>query len=562
MPRLLPPLALAFTVLAGPALAEPSNCDSATFRTVIHADAAWACAVIESRSVQGGGQGYTVRAVRDAAIPANAVDQHAARALDAIESAWGGYLLLADEFGFKFGNVTLVLPDPARMATDFRGERFLTVYADTNAISIPGDCVVRLNVPNLDQAAIDEIDATMAHELAHCVQGWSYTAAWGPAQLWWVESTAVLFQDMVMPNQVEASRWANEFIATIEGKPLTRQPYSGAVFFAWVAQAHRDALPGLLRDLASGASEAAHQATLRAALGDDGFRDFAHALVDGQVTMPSGFAVPPVAGEPGVTAVAAEESAISLAALPFTLVRQRLDVTGGTFRAVGPSGGLRLRREDGGAWFDGDAQPFGPEDCGDEIRYLLAEMPSDPAADGLEATTTRETACAGCAAPQTVDACLVGTWIVSNEAMADLAQANQSQGSGTGATVTDVSGTVALSLLADGKGQWVIDGLSIDLSLPIPELGGNAVIDIGGAGVVGGRWGAGDGVLDWCVGEADTDLTVEVDLPGGITTTDDWGEPPFEDSSYAYTCAGDALRLTYAGPQSRPVATEWLLSRR
>jgi hypothetical protein len=188
-------------------------------------------------------------------------------------------------------------------------------------------------------------------------------------------------------------------------------------------------------------------------------------------------------------------------------------------------------------------------------------MPSDSAAGAVEARTARETACAGGPAPRTVNACPVGTWVVRDEALAGPMQTNQG-GVGTGATFMDASGTVALALGPDGAARWIVDGLSVGLSLPIPDLGGNAVVDIGGAGIVDGCRGGRATASSTGASPRTTRTSPSRWTCRGISSTTDWGAEPFEDSTYAYACAGDALRLAYAGPQSRPVASEWHLARR
>lgn len=107
---------------------------------------AWSCAVLDSRAVVGPSGTFVLRAVWDAGLPAEEARLYAATTIDAMEAAWVGYVLLAPEFGWTF-NVTVVIPDPDQMTEDFRGHIELGAFAVARGYSLPGDCVITLNLP-------------------------------------------------------------------------------------------------------------------------------------------------------------------------------------------------------------------------------------------------------------------------------------------------------------------------------------------------------------------------------------------------------------------------------
>lgn len=89
--------------------------------------------------------------------------------------------------------------------------------------------------------SMDVFRQTVAHEVFHCVQDWSFTSAPYDTHKWWLEGSAEYFSNVVYPtvNDEHSRTW--RFDANSLEKDITQMAYENTVFFQFHANVRGDA---------------------------------------------------------------------------------------------------------------------------------------------------------------------------------------------------------------------------------------------------------------------------------------------------------------------------------
>ncbi|MFT3811044.1 MAG: hypothetical protein QM698_14080 [Micropepsaceae bacterium] len=558
-------IAASCAALSGLARAEDlADCNGAAFRAAIGADAAFKCAELSRDSYTANGQTFTVRAIRDGSTDPQFVAQHAEETADAMLSALSVFDDLSAQFGFEFGHVSVLMIDPNRTIGDMKGEKISGVFADANARSFPRECIVRMNIPLNDKSGLDALRNTAAHELFHCIQGWSYPAATqlGGSEQWWVEGSAEFFASQVQIDTARMETLGSAFIGEIEKTPLTQTPYRSVVFFAWLWSQGPDKMAAFFKGLATSPGETLQMDTTVDSIGETTLQLFAQALADGTIAMPSGYTFPALPEQVETTAIDDDQKQIELPLKRFTLMRHALHFANGTYNSwSNPT--IYKREQSGGPWSELDPmEKIEGESCKDIRMLLTAHFATASYADKMSIVAMRAKECLDCVKMPKVDQCVVGKWRMSNEALLTYLQATNGQPQST--NFSGVGGTAILVFDKNGAAQFVVEGLKIGAEVRMAEGSDDqAIINVEANGIDSGEWGTDEGgAMNYCAKQASIGFRIRVELPNGYTHESEQ-DGMLEDSIWTYSCSGDELLLRYTGPNVLPdgVAPRWQLTR-
>lgn len=548
------------------AAADLVDCNGAPFRTYIKADKAYACEEIGREDMVAGGSSVVIRAVKDKSTDIQWVDQYVQQAVDAAANSISAYDAYAQQLGFKFANVTIVALDPGTVTESFGGEAFNGAYADADPWKFKGDCIVRVHIPNLAQMDADFMRAVMAHEVFHCVQGWSFEKATivdQEAAKWWVEGSAVFFAGFVHDERSNLEKHAQTFANSIGVVPLTQQSYASVPFFAYIWSEGPDKMASFFAGLADTKGEDAQQDATLAALGEDILQRFGQTLIDGKIALPNGYTFPAPPEQVETTTIDDDQKTIELEVKRFTLVRHALHFVNGTYNAWAGGSSFYKREQSGGEWSELDPmESIEPASCKDVRMLLAARFITEAYADKVVLSTHRQKECLECVKMPKVDQCVVGKWKMSNEALLTYLQATNGQKSAS--AFSGVGGSAYLLFNADGGAQFVAEGLKIGAEVKIAEDSDDMVlVNVEANGIDSGEWGTDEGgAMNYCAKETSLAFNIRVELPTGmVNETEEQGM--LADSLWTYSCAGNDLALRYVGPNILPDGVEprWQLTR-
>jgi hypothetical protein len=525
------------------------------------------CVEIARESETGNGETFTIRAIRDANTDAQQVSQYGTEAVGAAANAISVYASMAGTFGFEFGHVTIVMLDPTASMSNMTLEELRGVFADANVSALPRECIIRMNIPLLDRASNDFLHAVMAHEVFHCVQGWSFWQSRHGARFsadhWWVEGTAVFFADLVRNEADAMAGLGNGFVTTIEQKPLTQQPSTSVVFFGWLWAQGQDKMAAFFKALPQEDGEDAQMRAVLKVVDEDALQKFAQDVIDGKVTMPNGYTFP--APPPQVETILFDGDQVQtmLKTKPFTITRVGLQFTNGTYSAYAGGDSFFKREQQGGPWSELDpSEKIKGDDCKDVRMLVAARFITSIMGGDVMLTGSRLSPCFECVKLPKMDKCLIGKWRLSNEAL--LSFLNAAVTNKKMANYSGVGGTSIVSFDENGTAQLILEDFRIGAEVNMEEGSQDVVlINIEGSGIDSGQWSTDDGGnINYCPIDSSIAFSVRTELPNGFVNTATQNGM-MDVARWGYTCLGSDLVMQYTGPISLPpdVAPRWQLTR-
>lgn len=145
--------------------------------------------------------------------------------------------------------------------------------------------------------------------------------------------------------------------------------------------------------------------------------------------------------------------------------------------------------------------------------------------------------------------CLVGTWVLDNEAFVENFDSIFADAGMPGAEVSALDGSFTVELGADGSLSATRDGWGFDINTGE----GAIILEINGAET--GTWSADDSTFTVDSDTSDLEISASIEVDGEIVEMPAEFQPEFDvpagvatDSDY--TCSGDMLTLTNAGVES------------
>jgi hypothetical protein len=115
-----------------------------------------------------------------------------------------------------------------------------TALAQQTEVAPGATCPITL-FPSASAGSMDVFRQTVAHEVFHCVQDWSFTTAGYDTHKWWLEGSAEYFSNVVYPtvNDEHGRTW--QFDANSLDHDITQMSYENTVFFQFHANVRGDA---------------------------------------------------------------------------------------------------------------------------------------------------------------------------------------------------------------------------------------------------------------------------------------------------------------------------------
>lgn len=437
---------------------------------------------------------------------------------------------------FRIGNATILLLDD--FGPGSRHETFGEIAAWTR-LGPDGECLVTLWLLG-NAARADRAGAVIAHELMHCVQFASLTAAqMGSATpggasgggTWWMEGAADWFSTLALPAAPFIAGRVNRFDIDSPATPLYRMTYDAFVFFAWLGGSPGpQAVMPFLHAMAGSHEDAAQRAAMRDAMDDARWLQFAKDYLDQRIRDGHGASIGSApAGGDDWTWTDTRTQRIALA--PFVLTRGYANFECGRWRVTATPATFHAGKPTRGAW----ATPFPPEvDAldGQPRQFRFAGMATADRDVELSLAGRLEVACELCAGTREIDQCLVGTWRMTNDGMAEFAN-RMMRGF---ARVATVQPNTTLVLDADRSFRNVVEGASNTIVAPGKRGDGRM------SGNTTGRWSARAGVLNACPDTHATRGTL-TGSGAGVSRTGPMPPSTAREMRNAYVCSGDTLRI-------------------
>ena len=178
-----------------------------------------------------------------------------------------------------------------------------------------------------------------------------------------------------------------------------------------------------------------------------------------------------------------------------------------------------------------------------------ASVPETTTSSAGEPTTTVAETTTTAAAASGGSACLVGTWVLDNDAFMENLGSVFTDAGMPDAEVSALGGTFTVELGADGSLNATRDGWGFDM-----DTGeGAVIIEINGTET--GTWSADEATLTVSTDASDLEVGFSVEVDGEMVAMPSEFQPEFDvpqgvatDSTYA--CSGDVLTLTNEGVES------------
>lgn len=264
----------------------------------------------------------------------------------------------------------------------------------------------------------DEVAFTTAHEIFHCIQAASLTAAqWATTSgggAWWAEGSAEYFAALAVPARGDLFNRTAAFDAAVAANtPLYEQTYGATVFFYWFhARSGPGALMDFLRAMAGAGGAGAQRSAMRSALSAADWLAFAERYADREIAHPNGSPLA-FSGDDGENIYFDESRTERTRLSPFVLRRGWVTFDCGRWRNEVRPGDANLgaRREDGGDWARFPAEVDASE--GVETRYRFAALHAGDSDQGVAIEADRIHSCRPCADSEELDRCVIGTWVMS-----------------------------------------------------------------------------------------------------------------------------------------------------
>ncbi len=556
-------IAAALALLTPAGAAPPvASCTGPEFgKTYAGADAGWVCEEIARRDVAVGG-GVLVRAVHDKTADVNLVKQHAEHVLQAAADALSAFQ--HSGLQFSFNNVLFVMVDPANTGTLVWNEKFSNILADANAKAFPTDCIVRVSASAVDSEAGDTVLGTLnnvvAHEVFHCVQGWTYPEAhglYGEGADWWVEGTAEFFAHLVFELPDRAAQWGAYFGQKWpHTNSLTSMKYENLVFFAWLWNQGPEAMQRFFAHLnGSYPGEEAQQNALRAALSDEELDKFVRDYMGDGISLPGGSVR--FSGGWSEEQTIQGDSELTYESLPFQIEIDDLNFKSGIYNVFG-NGALDWSiKIDGGDW-----QPFDPmqeiDACDKTVNVKVARLRVNK--ERAKISVTRQPkGCEPCLTLEKKEQCFVGTWKLSDQAILDML---------TGWTKNKMmkwdtsSGEAFIKFDKDGKmfmqfADFTIGGTD---TRQVNEREMTTIVTVHINGIDESRWTSGGGRLASCKESEQIELTSTVEIVD-IAKTSMTHTGLMGNQTFAAQCSGSELILVYEGDVGDHEKPYWTATR-
>ena len=393
----------------------------------------------------------------------------------------------------------------------------------------------------------DEIPQTTSHEIFHCIQAASLSAAqWNTTTaggVWWAEGSAEYFASLAVPDAGDLHNRAAAFDRAVAAEtPLHDEAYGMAVFFHWLH--HRSGATGLmpfLNQMAASSDDAAQRSAMRSALDDAGWLEFAQSYADRSITMPNGAPLS-FSGDDGES-IAFESNRTERTTLrPFILRRGWIKYDCGRWEnELNPdSANLGARAQTGGAW--SSLPPEIDASSGGETHYRFAALHSGDSDQRLSIKVERIHGCQPCAGSDELDACVVGTWVMTGGGAIEWMK---SQGI---PIIRDNPGTRVIRY--DDKGVYFTQEFATQITV---ETRDGVAYGQGVAIPAAGRWSIANGKLAVCQdsgGMSGTvtkgSVTMPVSAPGRGTLLQDYSCSETTMETSLDMGSGSPMRTTYS----------------
>lgn len=436
---------------------------------------------------------------------------------------------------FRIGNATVLLLDD--FGPGGRHENFGEIAAWTS-IGPNDECLITLWLLG-PAARAERAGAVIAHELMHCVQFASLTAGQmssatpGGASgggTWWMEGSADWFSTLALPAAPFIAGRVRTFDTDSPTVALNMMTYDAFVFFAWLGGAHGPgAVLPFLHGMAESADASAQHAAMRDALLAMDWQRFAQDYLDQRIRDGQGASIGSApAGGDDWTFEATRTERIALE--PFVLRRGYANFECGRWAVRALPAEHHAAKPTRGTW--GAFPPTVDALDGRPRQFRFGAMPATSSRVDLQLQATQEVACEECAGTREIDRCLVGTWRMTNDGMAEFAN-RMMRGF---ARVADVAPNATMTLNEDRTFSNVVEGARNTIVAPGKRGDGRM------SGNTTGRWSAKDGVLNACPDSHRTQGTL-TGSGAGISKTGPMPGSTARPMRNAYVCDGSRLRL-------------------
>lgn len=436
---------------------------------------------------------------------------------------------------FRLGNATVLLLDD--FGPGGQHENFGEIAAWTS-IGPNGECLITLWL--LGRAArADRAGPVIAHELMHCVQfaslsaGQMGSATPGGASgggTWWMEGSADWFSTVALPAAPFIAGRVRRFDIDSPTVALHRMTYDAFVFFAWFGGARGpEAVLPFLHGMAERSDASAQQAAMRDALPESAWLQFAKDYLDQRIRDGHGASIDSApAGGDDWTFTGTRTERIALE--PFVLRRGYVNFECGRWSVQATPAGHHAVKPTRGEW---GAFPSTVDALdGRPRQFRFGAISSAAARVDLSLRATRDVACEECAGTREIDQCLVGTWRMTSDGMAEFAN-RMMRGV---AHVASVAPNATMVLGEDRTFTNTVAGARNAITAPAGQGFGWM------SGETSGRWSARGGVLNACPDTHRTRGTLTGCGAGGCKSA----EMPASTARpmrNAYVCSGDTLRI-------------------
>jgi hypothetical protein len=530
-------------------------------------DKGFDCTEIASQSVQTSGGEIIIRAIRDKTTDPQIVAQQAQLSIEATAESFALYDKLG--LGFKFQNVTLIMIDPVLAMTIPWRKKANEILADANGYTFATDCIVRVAVGNIENDSSDDVllnyRNTLAHELMHCVQNWTWPEAaklYGEGAEWWMEGTAEFFSQLVYETPGRSQLFGEQFGKSwANDKPLTAMEYENIVFFAWLWQQGPNAMLDFFATLATWKGAGPQQDALRTAFSDETLTKFVRDYMDSKVALPSGSVV--FKAWPGQPYLVDGDDTISFERQAFQIERKSILLTNGVYNIIA-TGQLDWSKRpiEGGEWTDID--PMETVDaCEKPVTLVVARLRIDKLPSAITLVRNPAKTCKPCITYAQRDKCLAGKWALDGQAVIDMLNGWRDEDKMTEANFDSAAGKAFLVFQENGDMQIVFEDFRIGSSVTMDidkGIGVSAAIVTSITGIDTAKWTTSGTDLAICPYQQNTEITVTVEVENGPSTFAKQAGV-LQNAPFSYTCFGDTLALEYNGDTGGHQKPKWQLTR-
>lgn len=400
-----------------------------------------------------------------------------------------------------------------------------TALAQQSYFDLEEACPITL-FPSASTGSMDVFRQTVAHEVFHCVQDWSFTTEGYETHKWWMEGSAEYFSNVVYPtvNDEHGRTW--QFDANSLDKDITQMSYENTVFFQFFANVRGDAATiDLLRNVSAAG------ATVDAIASTPGmeqlWRDFVVAGIADAIYDTGGGTVGGFERFKSIILVDSAQ-AVPLATSPMQAPRFPVRYVKGKLYEQSTDDSPHLavawanEMRDLAAWTEMpvEVRPT----CERNRTYIAVPFTVDDARTPTPNISRAQQA--------VCDPCLLGTWSLQLGTFSDyIMNVIESSGEETGGFVMTIDGSYIFELEADGAISAVKD---MTVRVAIEDVGSGPATSL--TGTESGRYNADDGRLSVTGWQGETTASI-----GGISSSvfsDAQGE------ATGYTCEDGVLTLT------------------